>query len=76
MDNCEKMLDSGKHFYFKSDQQVYCILKTNNECILSCWDGDDWVGNHIKDNTAITLLEQNAITCSLQQVHMWILGIN
>jgi len=71
----ERMLESGKYFYFRSDEQVYCLAKINNEYELSCWHEDGWVGHIIRKNTALTLMEQESLTHSLQQVQMWIFGM-
>lgn len=69
-----KLLDSGKCLYFKLENYIYCLSKTNDKCQLSYWDYDNgWIENDIKDNTAINLIESDDVTCSLQQVYWWIL---
>jgi hypothetical protein len=39
------------------------------------WHEDGWVGHIIRKNTALTLMEQESLTHSLQQVQMWIFEI-
>jgi len=68
-----KLLNSGRFLYFKLNSSICCLSKINNECQLSFWASDSWVSSNIEDDTAVDLMESNYITCSLQQVYMWIL---
>jgi len=60
--------------YLKSGREIYRLSIHDKKYELACWDGK-WTGKEIKEDTAANLLKENQVTCSLQQVHFWILGM-
>ena len=75
MADYEKLLDSGGHLYFKSDQTVYSLAKVGSEYKLYCWNDDEWIEYDMEREAILELMEQNSLVRSLQQVHYWILGL-
>lgn len=73
MDDYSSVLNARRCLYFKSHDKIYCLNKENQEYKLFCWDGDNWVGDTIKEHTALTIMRENSVICSLQQAYMWIL---